>query len=353
MAELRDKIAALLPRAEGNPGAMIQLARLMRQDGQRERALGLCRKALALAPADAELAAQVKQFVSDDVPGWHFVIVRDDARNAAYDAALRRAVRPGSRVLEIGTGTGLLAMMAARAGAAEVITCEMNPSIAQMATDIVARNGLADRVRVIAKHSDALELEADLDGKVDILVSEIVSNDLLGEDVLPAHERAVRHLLKPGGRVIPAHGTVRVALAEDARDDAQRLGEIDGFDLSLFNTLRQPVRQIRTGHERLKLRSEAADLFTFDFGAGEFCAPGRASIACRSDGGRVNGIAQWIALTMDAETHYENRPGPGTTSCWAVLFHPLAQSIDTSPGQEIRVSGSHDRHRISIWSVAE
>ena len=44
----------------------------------------------------------------------------------AYDAALRRAIRPGCRVLEIGTGSGLLAMMAARAGAAQVVTCERN-----------------------------------------------------------------------------------------------------------------------------------------------------------------------------------------------------------------------------------
>jgi hypothetical protein len=115
--------------------------------------------------------------------------------------------------LEIGTGTGLLAMIAVRAGAAEVITCEKTLAIAHMATEIVARNGYADHVRIIAKHSDELDVEADLGGPADILVSKIVSNDLLGE---PAHERAVRNLLKPGGRVIPARGRIRVALAEDA-----------------------------------------------------------------------------------------------------------------------------------------
>ena len=96
----------------------------------------------------------------------------------------------------------------------------MNPTIADMATQIIARNGFSDRVRVIAKHSDTLDVQADLGGPMDILVSEIVSNNLLGEDVLPAHERAVRNLLKPGGRVIPARGAIRVALAEDMRDRA-------------------------------------------------------------------------------------------------------------------------------------
>jgi predicted nicotinamide N-methyase len=349
MAELADKIAALMPHAEGNPAAMILLARMMRADGQHAQALTQCRKALALAPRDAELVAQANRLLSEEVPAWHFVIVRDAVRNAAYDAALRRAIRQGSRVLEISAGTGLLAMMAARAGAAEVITCEMTPAIAEAAMDIVARNGFADRVRVIAKHSDKLDVKADLGGPVDILVSEIVSNNLLGQDVLPTHERAVRELLKADGRVIPARGRIRVALAEDARDDRERLGDVDGFDLSAFNRFTPPVRAIGVGDQRLKLRSDPADLFSFDFGASRFCAPARASVACVADGPRVNGIAQWIALEMDKSTLYENCPAPGATSCWAVLFHPLPHPIDVSPGQEIRICGSHDRHYVSIW----
>jgi type II protein arginine methyltransferase len=338
-----------MPLAEGNPTAMIQLAHLMRKDDQQEHALSLCHRALALAPTDVELVGQINRFLSSDVPAWHFTIVRDDARNAAYDAALRRAVRSDSRVLEIGTGTGLLAMMAARAGAAQVVTCEMNPAVAEMATDIVARNGFADRVRVIAKHSDTLDVEADLGGRVDILISEIVSSNLLGQDVLPVHERAVREFLKPVGRVIPMRGVIRVALAEDLRNDCERLGEIDGFDLSAFNRFLPPVRSIRVGHERMKLRGNAVDLFAFNFGASEFCPPARASVACVATGGHVNGVAQWIALEMDGEARYENRPAPGATSCWGVLFHPLPHPIDASPGQEIRISGSHDRHRVSIW----
>ena len=136
-----------------------------------------------------------------------------------------------------------------------------------------------------------------------------------------------------------------MALAEDLRDDRESLGKIDGFDLSPFNTFMPPVRQMRVGHERLNPRSDAAaDLFAFDLGASQFCAPARASVACVATGGRVNGIAQWIALAMGGDTRYENRP-----ACWAVLFHPLRHPIDASPGQEIRVFGPHDRHQVSIW----
>lgn len=350
MAELKDKIAALESRVAGNPAAMLSLALMLDQDGQKEKAVALCRSALSLAPNDAQLAARAKHFIAASVPQWHFGIVRDAARNAAYDAALRRAVKAGSRVLEIGTGTGLLAMMAARAGAAEVFTCEMNPAIAEKAAEIVALNGYADRVHVVAKHSDQLDVEADMGGRADILVSEIVSNNLLGQHVLSAHERAVRDLLKPGAQVIPARGAARVALAyHDSRLNS--LTNIDGFDLSAFNTLAQPVR-LGAGEKQLSLRSEAADLFVFDFASAQYCAPSQAALVCRSAGGPVNGIAQWLVLELDEVTRYENRPAPGANSCWSVILHPLARTVDTVAGQEFRIFGSHDRRNLAIWAEA-
>jgi hypothetical protein len=55
-----------------------------------------------------------------------------------------------------------------------------------------------------------------------ILVSEIVTNDLLGEDVLPAHERRCACFSNPAGMSSP-HGIIRTALAEELRDDHERL----------------------------------------------------------------------------------------------------------------------------------
>jgi len=349
MAELKDKIAALESGVQGHPAAMLGLARMLQQDGQTEKALAMCRAALALAPDDGKLTAKVRSFISGTVPQWHFSLLQDHARHAAYDVALRRAVTPTSRVLEIGTGTGLLAMMAARAGAAAVITCEVVPAIAEKAAEIVAHNGYGDRVRVVTKHSDQLDAEADMGGRADILVSEIFSNNLLSEAVLPAHERAVRDLLKPGGRVIPARGKVRVALAH-YRSERRSLTQIAGFDLSAFNALVQPTRRILVGEEKLALRGDPGDLFVFDLASSRYCAPAEASVACRSAGGEVNGIVQWIALELDEVTHYENRPGVAVKSAWAAVFHAFQHSIQTAPGQELRICGAHDRNNLTIWT---
>jgi len=340
---------ALIARAEGNAPAMAALSRLLRTDGLKEGAADLAARALALAPDDAEVRAIAREILSADVPAWHFVIVRDEPRNNAYEEALRRAVTPASRVLEIGTGTGLLAMMAARAGAAHVFTCEMEPAVALAARDVIARNGLSDRITVLSKRSTDVN-PSELGGPADILVSETVSNDMLAEDPLPPLRDAIARLVKPGGLVIPARGQVRVALAHEGRMESRRIGVISGFDLSPFNRLASPYYQVVVGSPHLQLRSEAADLFDFDFASGGPWPERRSRVEVTAHGGPINGIVQWIALDMDASGRYENRPGPKATSSWAALFHPFPTAIESRPGQTWSVSARHDGTALRIWA---
>ena len=163
-------LETLLSRVAENPVSLTHLACLLVAMGQSERARELCAKAVAMAPDDEEVRTIAAEVFSRDVAVWFFPMVRDRVRNKAYAMAMRRAIRPGCRVLEIGTGTGLLAMMAARAGAAEVVTCESNLAVAAAASEIIARNGFADRVRVISKSSVDLEVGIDLIDRADVLV---------------------------------------------------------------------------------------------------------------------------------------------------------------------------------------
>src|SRR5262245_7859754 len=265
MSDRTSKLEALLPLVEGRPLAMAHLARQLQVDGQGERALDLCLRAREAAPDDDELATLVADILSTPVPSWHFRIVADEARNRAYESALTRTMTPGCRVLEIGAGTGLLAMMAARAGARTVITCEAIPVVARLARDIVEANGYGDRVRVVAKHSTALDADRDVGGLADVLVCEIFSNDGVSEGALPAIEDARRRLLAPAARVIPMRLRVIVALAEDRRRDQREMKCVAGFDLSRFKLVARPSYRIDADASRLVIRSEPATLFTFDF----------------------------------------------------------------------------------------
>ncbi len=339
--DLRKLTTAFEAAAKDDPATMLMIARKLHNGGQYDDAAELCRRALHLAPDDGWLKAAVKDLVTAHIPKWHFKIFGDALRNSAYDTALRRAVAPGARVLEIGTGSGLLAMMAARAGAREVITCEMDRQVAETARKIISRNGYADRIKVLVKHSDKLDLAEDLGRRADVIVSEIVSSNLLDEGVLPSHERVMRDFAHAGTIVIPARGVVRVALAQDLRDPSLVLNDISGFDVSAFLELAKPKRSFVTG--------EPEDLFSFDFASPAYHAPGRSRVVCRSSGGPVNGVAQWIKLTLDDVTSYENRPAAGATSNWKLRFYRFDSPVETNPGDEIQVCGAHDRRNVLVW----
>lgn len=328
---------------------MFRVAGIMRKAGDEPRAAALCDELLAIDSLEPALSFEIRSFRNYGVPEWHFSIVRDQLRNDAYDAALRRLIKPGMRVLEIGTGTGILAMMAARAGAAEVISCEMNPAVAAAASEIIHRNGFGDRVKVIHSHSDAVDLGRHLGGRrADLLVSEIISNNMVDQQVLPAHARAARDLLVPVAPVIPARGRVRVALVEDIRHRTQPLGVVDEFDLSPFNRLAPSVRPASGSGRGLELRSEAADLFDFDF-SGASLESLRSSVNCVSSGGPVNGVVQWIQLDMDGHgATYENEPGKSPSSCWSPLVYPSGRTVDTNAGDVLTVHGAHDGRAMSI-----
>jgi len=347
MRDRARELLAMRPLVEGRPMPMLALARQLAGVGQRDLALDMIARALALEPGDGEVRALATELLSDGVHSWHFSIVRDQARNKAYDAALRNAVFPGCTVLEIGTGTGLLAMMAARAGAARVITCEADPAVAAAARENVAVNGFADRVTVVNKHSTTLDL-ADVGGPADILVSEIVSNDMVSEGTLTAHADAVPRLLKPGGTVIPARGQIRIALMDDGGAAQKDLGLIDSFDLSAFNRLRRPYRDIPVDSAAILLRSTATDLFALDFAGGPWRGE-RCETVIESQGGRVSGVVQWIALDLDDRQRYENSPGPDATSCWGAIYWPFAKPVMSAPGECFAIGACHEGNRVRIW----
>lgn len=348
---------ALIDGAKNDPLALARLADRMVDgelpklpvDAATEKARALCYRAIAAAPDDPEVSAIAASLLSESVPQWHATIILDRARNEAYDVALQEAIKPGMRVLEVGAGSGILAMMAARAGAAEVIACESNPLIAERARTIIAANGYADRVKIISKHSTELRIGEDLSEPADVFVSEIISDSLIGEGMLLVTEDVVPRLLKPGAAIIPYRGSVRVALAYYGGAGTLRMGEAEGFDLSAFNRLVAPSYALAIENPLLSLSSAAADLFTFTFADGGPFANRRAQLTLRAKE-RANGVVQWVRIRTDADSYYENVPRTGEGSSWHAEFYPFADGSIAEPGEDIVVNGSHGQTTLRIWA---
>ena len=117
---------------------------------------------------------------------------------ATTSAALVAAVRPGDVVLDIGTGSGVLAVAAARSGARRVYAVEAS-DIAEVAGKVFAANGVTDTVTLVPGWSRQIELPE----PADLLVAEIIGNEPFEEEILETTLDARRRLLKPDARLIP------------------------------------------------------------------------------------------------------------------------------------------------------
>lgn len=131
-------------------------------------------------------------------PDLHVGMLNDRMRTSSFLAGIGEVVKPGDVVVDVGTGTGVLAVAAARAGAKHVYAIEAS-SIGKVAGRIFESNGLSDRITLLQGWSTRLSLPE----RADVLVSEIIGNEPLGEDVLEITADARRRLLKPGARMVP------------------------------------------------------------------------------------------------------------------------------------------------------
>lgn len=73
----------------------------------------------------------------------------DTRRTMALKRAIEASVKPGDMVMDVGTGSGILAMFAARAGAKRVYGVEITPEIAEFARENIRANGLSDTVEIV------------------------------------------------------------------------------------------------------------------------------------------------------------------------------------------------------------
>jgi protein arginine N-methyltransferase 1 len=127
----------------------------------------------------------------------HVRMLNDRTRTSSFLAGVAEVVTPGDVVVDVGTGTGVLAIAAARAGANHVYAIEAT-AIGEVAKTIFEDNGLADRITLLRGWSTRINLPE----RADVFVSETIGSKPLDESVLMIKD-ALKRLLKPEARLIP------------------------------------------------------------------------------------------------------------------------------------------------------
>jgi protein arginine N-methyltransferase 1 len=294
----------------------------------------------------------------------HLTLLRDMVRSKTYIEALRSVIQPGDVVIDIGTGNGILAMAAARAGASRVYAVEGGP-VAATTRRIFEANGLADRITLLEGWSSAVNVPE----KADVIVSEVLSNDIFTENHLQTTRDALRRMLKPGGRILPHAARIygRLVQVDDAHrqtqsitlEDIEHWRTVYGMDFSpLYEEQWHGQMRMRVrGEEFLAQHPPMSDATLI----GAVSLDVIDSLSYRASAefvvardGRVDGLIGHFDLDVTPEHHLTTDPlaEPHAESWFHEIW--LCEPIAARAGDRLKVTLTHEyRHPLSVAVAIE
>jgi len=319
----------------------------------------------------------------------HKEMLQDRVRTLAYQTALEKnpALVSGSSVLDVGCGTGVLSMFAARGGAARVVGIDGSAAIAAVAEDLCARNGFSGTVRVVSSKVEALcdeaedaapgaleALEGTLGGpaEFDVLVSEWMGYSLLFESMLDSVLLARDRFLKPGGAVLPDVANLYVGLGAAGAEGLRFWDDVYGLDMgAVGGALREQGMRgtiIRVVDEADMLspgvKFHSLDLARMardeqDFSSAEFCVMTKAGAEAEAEAAEAAEAeaATATCFVLWFDTEFSSRfctempavlgTGPNETAThWAQTVLPLKETIDLKGCQGVKGRISMSRQKV-------
>ncbi|KAJ3524166.1 hypothetical protein NM688_g8608 [Phlebia brevispora] len=176
--------------------------------------------------------------------GIHEEMLKDSVRTGSYRSAILNNPHlfKGKTVLDVGCGTGILSMFAAKAGAKHVVGIDMS-NIIDQAQKIIEANGFTDQITLVKGKLEEATLPI---AEFDIIVSEWMGYFLLYESMLDTVILARDKYLKAGGLMFPDEATLYLAAIEDMEYKEEKINfweNVYGFDYSCIKdiALREPL----------------------------------------------------------------------------------------------------------------
>ena len=264
----------------------------------------------------------------------HREYLSDQPRISAFSRAISEVVKPGDVVLDLGSGTGILGLLACRAGAKRVYSVD-DGGMVGLARQICQVNGLQDRVVFIKGLSTRVELPE----KVDVIVADQIGHFGFNAGLLEYFSDARERFLKPGGTMVPCGIELLVAPVESKA----MWNQVEfwnnspaGFDFS-------PARSLaaNTGYP-CKFQPEALlgaplRIIALDL-AGVTASPFKMEgCAAISRNGCLHGIAGWFSAHLSPKVNMTNSPLAPDSINRRNIFFPIDRPVDVVKGDYVRV----------------
>jgi len=258
----------------------------------------------------------------------------DDVRLTAFEAAVLSVVRPGQVVLDLASGTGIMGLLACRAGARRVYSIEVGGMFA-VAREVARANGYGDRVVFIKGHSTHVNLPE----KVDVVVADQIGNFGFNAGVIQYFADARRRFLKPEGVTIPLRMNLMLAPVE-APD---LFGQVEfwstspaGFDFSSTRVL-----AANTGYQvdlpPESICGDVAVIASIDLNHATtepFHAEATSGI-CRP--GTMHGLGGWFGAQLATGISMTNSPLSGERIHRRQIYFPIDRAVQVTEGDLVRI----------------
>lgn len=172
--------------------------------------------------------------------GIHEEMLKDEVRTRTYmNSIMQNAhIFKDKIVLDVGCGTGILSLFAAKAGAKHVYGIDMS-AIAESASQIVKDNGMANKITIIQGKVEDVDLPG-CKGGVDIIISEWMGYFLLYESMLDTVLFARDKWLKPNGLLFPDRATMYMVAIEDGDYKNEKIdwwSNVYGFNMECIGKM--------------------------------------------------------------------------------------------------------------------
>ena len=244
----------------------------------------------------------------------------DERRTAKFQEAIERAVRPGDTVLDSGTGSGILALMAARAGAKKVVAVEYDPFVAKIAMQNVAQNGYADVVHIVL--GDIRDSNFSEGTKFDVVIMEMLTTGMIDEfQVWAMNNLHAKGYVGPETRFVPQ--SQRTYLAPAYADFSNY-----GFNLRMVRHIWEPYASIDK-----KLLADSVLISSIPF---DSIAPLESETKTEFTAVE-DGIVNSVYLTSISVLHDEIEVGD-TAALNAPVIFPLKEDLTVRKGDIIEIS---------------
>ncbi len=279
---------------------------------------------------------------------YHRSMLTDEFRTRNFLKAILQVVRPGDVVLDIGSGTGILAYFACMAGARKVYAVEEG-EIVEVAKAVCRHNGLEDRVMFI----DDISTNITLPEPADVLISETIGNIGFEEGILGWVLDARKRLLVEDARIIPSAVRMYVAPVERPREGVY----LANWQRSFYTFDFTPAHETASSHlQWCKLHEShlldcarllsSADLSS----ATNVHVNGEQTFTAERDGS-LDGLGAWFEADLADGISISTAP-PNPTESWSNIFFPLSERHSLSAGDQIcaRVR-SHQNSSQWEWQV--